>query len=106
MSDINLAVLTTTVCALGWEVAKGAASEAGKTAWDKLKLLLPLGGERIDPRWVADRLNSDEAVRAEVQRLLAQLNPEDLTTTVSINVTDFVAEKNFTAHTQHIGDVH
>src|SRR5689334_17543138 len=75
MDPVTLATITSAVSILGWEVAKGAANEAGKAVWRNVTSTLGLSPDQkledIAPV-VAGILESDEARATEIVRLLQQ----------------------------------
>ena len=60
MEPLTLATLTAAVTVLALEVGKGAAAEAGKSAWGKIKSLF---------RWSADPAEKD--LSADIAKVLA-----------------------------------
>jgi len=78
MDPVTLATITAALTVLSMEVAKGAAGEAGKTLWNKIKSKL---GWDQDPSpqdlapEIARKLAADFKLAQEVVKLL-QLHPE------------------------------
>lgn len=73
MDPITLATITSAVTVLALEAGKGMASEAGKSAWQKIKKLFGMTGEPKEEdlaREVAERLVNDPALAKEVLSLL------------------------------------
>ncbi len=78
MEPITLGVITAAVTALAWEVAKGSAGEAGKTAWQKIKNWIGCGEqppfEQIAPS-VAGKLAAEPLTAKEVVAALQASGP-------------------------------
>jgi len=97
MDPITLATITAAVTVLATEAAKGAASEAGKDLWGKLKTLF---GWQTDPKpeelpqTLARRINDDAQLAKQVLDLLQQ-HP---TTTASAMVGHIQAAKVIVAN--------
>jgi hypothetical protein len=78
MDPITLATITSALTLLSTEVAKGAASEAGKALWTKIKSML---GWAQDPSpsdlapEIARKLAADSKIAKEIVELL-QAQPE------------------------------
>lgn len=73
MEPVTIAAITGALTALASEVAKGAASEAGKEAWAKLKGLLGVRPQTaIDDaqKAIADTLETDPEVLKQVIQIL------------------------------------
>ena len=75
MDPITLATVTAAVTSLGLEAAKGAASEAGKTAWTNIKSRF---GWKVDPspdalaHETAQKLHGDDELAERIVEILKQ----------------------------------
>ncbi len=75
MDPITLATLTSGVVLLATETAKGAASDAGNNAWNKIKSLFAWKKEPETSdlgRQVAEALNANTQLAKQVLELLQQ----------------------------------
>jgi hypothetical protein len=73
MEPVSIATITAALTVLGTEVSKGAASEAGKEAWRKIRQLIgPKSQEAIEHTQaiVTERLESDPNILRELLTLL------------------------------------
>ena len=80
MDPIILATATSALTLLGTESAKGLASQAGKDLWSKAKGLMGWTTEPDAPelpRAIATQLQNDEALLAQVIKLLADAKAPD-----------------------------
>ena len=80
MDPIVLATATAALTVLGTETAKGMASQAGKDIWSKVKGLLGWTKEPAAPelpKAIATKLSSDEALLAQIVKLLSEAKAPD-----------------------------
>jgi hypothetical protein len=80
MDPIVLATATAALTLLGTESAKGMASQAGKDIWSKARSLLGWTKEPTAPelpKAIATRLHGDEALLAQLVKLLAEATAPD-----------------------------
>jgi hypothetical protein len=73
IDPITLATISSAVSVLGNEFLKGAAGEAGKSAWEKIKALLHWKSDpKVEeiPKQVATALTESPELAAEIVKLL------------------------------------
>ncbi len=73
MEPLTLAVLTSAVTVLALDVGKGAASEAGKDVWNKIKSLFKWSAEPAEKDLshdIAKMLATNEALARQVTEIL------------------------------------
>ena len=99
MDPIALATITSALTLIASEVAKGAASEAGKGLWAQIKSMLGLSHEpkpeNLAPE-IAGRLAADSELAKKIVQLL-QANPESARQASTL-VQRIDAEKVIVAH--------
>ncbi len=73
MEPVTLATLTSGATVLALEVAKGAASEAGKNAWERIKSLFNWSAEPAESNLstdIARALEANESLARQVVEIL------------------------------------
>ena len=102
MDPITLATVTAALTMLATECAKGVASEAGKSAWTKIKSLFGWKAEPAPaqlPTDIAERLAKDDALLSQVAELLKKKS----TGTASMMVGSIRAKKVVVAKKIKVG---